>query len=166
MPHDHHIQKTASTMAMEKSVPFHLIDMLWLTGNVYCLVVKKCTSIVIPGQDLNRGYRKTCPSIGSHVYRLLYCCTVHDIFQYEFKNIDVVFHNSRNRYKRKIMHTKRPCVNDWFQINMSIFSMRTITLRHYQIGKEIINLFVNNFYKMNIPVHNLLLEFCTVRTLI
>ena len=82
---------------------------------------EKCTSIVIPGQDLNRGYRKTCPLIGFHVYRVLYFCTVHDIFPYELKNMDIVFHNSRNIHKCNIMHTKRTCVKDWFQINMSIF---------------------------------------------
>ena len=50
---------------------------------------------------------------------------------------------------------------DWFQLNMSTFSMRSIILGHHKTGTEIYQPILNYFMKSSRLVQNQLFGFCT-----
>ena len=64
--------------------------------------------------------------------------------------------------KKNITHEKRFVFVpfDRFYLNMYTFFMRALIIRHQKMGPQISQHIFELFLELNIPVHNLLFEFC------
>ena len=91
MPHGRHNHKTALDMEIATmcDFPSYKNDLTHWKFVLFCF--SKYPSIVNPYQELHSNTKNACPSIRFHVYKAVFCSTVHGQYKFEEKGICVLF---------------------------------------------------------------------------